>query len=174
MEYKTDIQDLQGYQWIKCGDLKRILPTEQTIVLFEEGDYFYGRFDSLRTYCYTEEDVNSVVEVVSGMLCSRVNLDSRCDRNRGVRTPTVTPENFNIFNPVYNQLNNYFTFSYINQGDIIYKRKYSNSIQWSLTKEYSSDIDNWCNIQDINTLDFDGDKGEIQSITKLGNNLIVF
>lgn len=174
MQYKTDTQDLQGYQWIKCGDLKRILPTEQTIVLFEEGDYFYGRFDSLRTYCYTEEDVNSVVEVVSGMLCSRVNLDSRCDRNRGVRTPTVTPENFNIFNPVYNQLNNYFTFSYINQGDIIYKRKYSNSIQWSLTKEYSSDIDNWCNIQDINTLDFDGDKGEIQSITKLGNNLIVF
>lgn len=174
MQYKTDIQDLQGYQWIKCGDLKRILPTDQTIVLFEEGDYFFGRFDSLRTYCYTEEDVNSVVEIVSGMLCSRVNLDARCDRNRGVKTPTVSPVNFNIFNPVYNQLNNYFTFSYINQGDIIYKRKYGNSIQWSLTKEYSSDVDNWCNIQDINTLDFDGDKGEIQSITKLGNNLIVF
>lgn len=170
---KTDIQDLQGYQWIKCGDMKRILPTEQTILFFEEGDYFFGRFDSLRTYCYAENDVNSVVEIVSGMLCSRINLDSRCDRNRGVVTPTVSPENFNLFNPVYNQLNNYFTFSYVNIDDLIYSRKYSNSIQWSLTKEYSSDVDNWCNIQDVNTLDFDGDKGQIQSIERLGNELIV-
>lgn len=171
---KTDTQDLQGYQWIKCGDMKRILPTEQTVLFFEEGDYFFGRFDSLRTYCYAENDVNSVVEIVSGMLCSRVNLDSRCDRNRGAVTPTVSPENFNLFNPVYNQLNNYFTFSYVNIDDLIYSRKYSNSIQWSLTKEYSSDVDNWCNIQDINTLDFDGDKGQIQSIERLGNELIVF
>lgn len=171
---KTDVQDLQGYQWIKCGDMKRVLPTEQTILFYEEGDYFFGRFDSLRTYCYAENDVNSVVEIVSGMLCSRVNLDSRCDRNRGAMTPTVSPENFNLFNPVYNQLNNYFTFSYVNIDDLIYSRKYSNSIQWSLTKEYSSNVDNWCNIQDINTLDFDGDKGQIQSIERLGNELIVF
>jgi hypothetical protein len=144
------------------------------MLFYEEGDYFFGRFDSLRTYCYAENDVNSVVEIVSGMLCSRINLDSRCDRNRGVVTPTVSPENFNLFNPVYNQLNNYFTFSYVNIDDLIYSRKYSNSIQWSLTKEYSSDVDNWCNIQDINTLDFDGDKGQIQSIERLGNELIVF
>lgn len=171
---KTDIQDLQGYQWIKCGDIKRIIPTEQTILFFEEGDYFFGRYDSLRTYQYAENDVNSVVEIVSGMLCSRVNLDSRCDRNRGAVTPTVNPTNFNIFNPVYNQLNNYFTFSFVNLDDLVYSRKYSNSIQWSLTKEYSSDVDNWCNIQDINTLDFDGDKGQIRSIERLGNELIVF
>lgn len=171
---KTDVQDLQGYQWIKCGDLKRIKEGEDTIVIFEEGDYFFGRYDSLRTYQYAENDVNSVIEIVSGMLCSRVNLDSRCDKNRGVTTPTVSPTNFNIFNPVYNQLNNYFTFNYINLDDLTYKRRYSNSIQWSLTKEYSSDIDNWCNIQDINTLDFDGDKGQITSIERLGNELIVF
>lgn len=166
--------DLQGYQWIKCGDMKRIIPDEDTVVYHEEGDHFFGRFDSLRTYWYAENDVNSVIEVVSGMLCSRVNLDARCDRNRGISSPTISPVNFNLFNHAYDQLNNYFTFVYVNPKDLIYTRRYNNSIQWSLTKEYSSDIDNWCNIQDVNTMDFDGDKGSITSIEKIGNELIVF
>ena len=86
---------------------------------FEEGDYFFGRFDSLRTYAYSDNDPNSVIEVVSGMLCSRINLDSRCDRNRGGNTPTFSPANFNRFNPVYNQANNYFTFVYNDADDIV-------------------------------------------------------
>lgn len=167
-------QDLKGYQWIRCGDIAAIKSGISQSVIFEEGDYFYGRFDSLRTYRYAENDPNSVVEVVSGMLCSRVNLDSRCDRNRGNRTTFISPTNFNIFNSAYNQLNNYFNFVYVDMQDTVYQRHYKNSIQWSLTKEFSSDIDNWCNIQDINTLDLDGDKGEIKAITKLGNDIIVF
>lgn len=141
---------------------------------FEEGDYFFGRFDSLRTYAYSDNDPNSVIEVVSGMLCSRINLDSRCDRNRGGNTPTFSPANFNRFNPVYNQANNYFTFVYNDVDDIIYNREYKNSIQWSLQKNYSSDIDDWCNIQDNNTLDLDGDKGQLEALVRLGNNLIAF
>ena len=174
VQLPTDTHSLQGYQWIKCGDLKRIIPNDTTQLFFEEGDYFFGRFESLRTYQYAEHDPNSVVEVVSGMLCSRVNLDSRCDRNRNTSSPLISPENFNLFNPVYNQANNYFTFNYIDTSNIIYNRKYNNSMQWSLKKEYSSDIDTWCNIQDINTMDFDGDKGKITSIERLGNELIVF
>lgn len=171
---KTDTHDLLNYQWIKCGDIKRIIPGEQTTVYFEEGDYFFGRFDSLRTYCYTEEDPNSVIEVVSGMLCSRVNLDARCDRNRGGNTPTISPVNFNLFNPVYNQANNYFTFVYNDTNDIVYNREYKNSLQWSLQKNYSSDIDDWCNIQDSNTMDLDGDKGQLEALVRLGNNLLAF
>lgn len=170
----TSTHDLINSQWIKCGDIKRIKSGESTTVLFEEGDYFFGRYDSLRTYCYTNEDVNSVVEVVSGMLCSRINLDSRCDRNRGGNTPTVSPQNFNIFNPVYNQSNNWFTFVYEDSEDIIYNREYKNSLQWSMVKNYSSDIDDWCNIQNSHTLDLDGDKGKLEALVRIGNNLMAF
>ena len=171
---KSDTHDLINYQWLKCGDIKRIIPGQKTTVYFEEGDYFFGRFDSLRTYAYSDNDPNSVIEVVSGMLCSRINLDSRCDRNRGGNTPTFSPANFNRFNPVYNQANNYFTFVYNDADDIVYNREYKNSIQWSLQKNYSSDIDDWCNIQDNNTLDLDGDKGQLEALVRLGNNLIAF
>lgn len=174
IETKIDVQSLAGYQWLKCGDMKRIYDGEDTAVFFEEGDYFFGRFDSLRTYPFTNEDVNSVTEVVSGMLCSRVNLDARVDRNRGATMPVITPINFNIFNSVYDQQNNFFTFVYEDVANIVHNRAYSNSIQWSMTKNYSSDVDEWCNIQNANTMDLDGDKGEIQALCKLGNNLIAF
>lgn len=171
--FENDPQVLSSLSWIKCGD---IVPLDQNSinVYFTEGDYFYGRFDSLRTYPYSQEDVNSVTDIVSGMLCSRINLDARCDRNRGIGTALVTPENFNKFNPVYDQANNYFTYQYLNLTDKIYTRKYSNSIQWSLTKSYGNEVDDWCNIQEINTLDLDGDKGQLRALQRLNNNIIAF
>lgn len=171
--FENDPQVLSSLPWIKCGDIVS-LDSNSVNVYFTEGDYFYGRFDSLRTYPYSQEDVNSVTDIVSGMVCSRVNLDARCDRNRGIGTALVTPENFNRFNPVYNQANNYFTYQYLNLTDKIYTRKYSNSIQWSLTKSYGNEIDDWCNIQEINTLDLDGDKGQLRALQRLNNNIIAF
>jgi hypothetical protein len=50
-----------------------------------------------------------VVEIGSFMLETRVNLDGRYDTNRGLMDNTaVTKENFNLINPVYSQLNNFF------------------------------------------------------------------
>lgn len=171
--FDNDPQVLSSLSWIKCGDIVP-LDNNSVNVYFTEGDYFYGRFDSLRTYPYSQEDINSVTDIVSGMVCSRVNLDARCDRNRGIGTALVTPENFNKFNPVYDQSNNYFIYQYLNLTDKIYTRKYSNSIQWSLTKSYGNEIDDWCNIQEINTLDLDGDKGQLRALQRLNNNIIAF
>lgn len=171
--FENDPQVLSSLPWIKCGDIVS-LDNDSVKVYFTEGDYFYGRFDSLRTYPYSQEDANSVTDIVSGMVCSRVNLDARCDRNRGIGTALVTPENFNRFNPVYDQSNNYFIYQYLNLTDKIYTRKYSNSIQWSLTKSYGNEIDDWCNIQEINTLDLDGDKGQLRALQRLNNNIIAF
>lgn len=171
--FENDPQVLSSLTWIKCGDVVP-LGTSATSVYFTEGDYFYGRFDSLRTYPYSQDDVNSVTDIVSGMLCSRVNLDARCDRNRGVGTALVTPENFNRFNSVYDQSNNYFTYQYFNLTDKVYERKYSNSIQWSMTKAYGNEVDDWCNIQEANTLDLDGDKGKLSSLQRFNNNIIAF
>ena len=172
--FDNDPQVLSSLPWIKCGDIVFLDNNSSVKVYFTEGDYFYGRFDSLRTYPYSQEDVNSVTDIVSGMVCSRVNLDARCDRNRGIGTALVTPENFNRFNPVYDQSNNYFIYQYLNLTDKIYTRKYSNSIQWSLTKSYGNEIDDWCNIQEINTLDLDGNKGQLRALQRLNNNIIAF
>lgn len=172
--FENDPQVLSSLSWTKCGDIVSIDNTNEINVYFTEGDYFYGRFDSLRTYPYSQEDVNSITDIVSGMVCSRINLDARCDRNRGIGTALVTPENFNRFNPVYDQANNYFTYIYLNLTDKVYTRKYSNSIQWSMTKSYTNEIDDWCNIQEINTLDLDGNKGQLRSLQRLNNNIIAF
>ena len=171
--FESDPQVLSSLPWIKCGDIVS-LENNNVTINFTEGDYFYGRFDTLRTYPYSQDDVNSVTDIVSGMLCSRVNLDARCDRNRGIGTALVTPENFNRFNPVYDQSNNYFIYQYLKLTDSIYTREYSNSIQWSFTKSYGNEIDDWCNIQEINTLDLDGDKGQLRALKRLNNNIIAF
>lgn len=171
--FDSNPQVLSSLQWIKCGNIVP-LNSISAEISFEEGDYFYGRFDTLRTYPYANDDINSITDIVSGMVCSRINLDSRCDRNRGIGTAVVTNENFNIFNEVYNQDNNYFTFQYHYLNDLIYTRKFDNSIQWSMTKKYGNEIDDWCNIQEINTLDLDGNKGILRALKKLNNNIIAF
>lgn len=161
--------------WVPCG---RQVPISEdntpTEIVFEEGDFFFGRFDSLRTQPYTDDDINQVTEVVSTMLCSRINLDARYDSNRGVKTPTITNTNFNLRNTVYDQVNNYINYSYQDYTDLISYRQYKSTIQWSLAKTMGEDIDTWCNIQDTNFLDVNGDLGSIISINKLGNNLIIF
>lgn len=166
--------DKEASSWIKCGDMIRIMSNSSAQVVFEEGDYFYGRFDSLRTYPYAPNEVNSVTDIVSCMLHSRVNLDARVDRNRGVNYPRVNNTNFNIFNPVYNQLNNFFTFQYLSRDNINLNRSFVNSIQWSLPKVYGAETDNWSEIQDVNTLDLDGNVGQLTAIKRLDNQLFAF
>lgn len=182
VEFYTDIPEdntdtisvLKNKLWIRCGDIRRIRKEHNCVITFEEGDYFYGRYDFLRTFPYSEKEVNNITEVVSVPISSRINLDSRTDGNRGIEDSTVSDVNFNLFNSVYNQLNNYFNFHYIDLEDDIIDRTFSSSIQWSMNKTYGSEIDEWCNIQDVNTLDLDGDKGEVVAIVNFNDNLLVF
>lgn len=172
--HNTDAAGLSNYQWVQCGDLKRIVKGEPTTIVFEEGDYYFARYDSMRTRPFTEQDPNSVIEVVSGMLCSRVNLDARTDRNRGTSNPFISDRNFNKFNPVYNQANNYFNYAYTDYNNFIMNRKFSNTIQWSLTKIYGNEIDDWCRVQQSSSLDLDGDKGTLTALKRLKNSLFAF
>lgn len=171
--FETDQNTLESLDWIKCGNIVP-LNSQAVNIYFEEGDYFYGRFDSLRVYPYSLDDTHSVTEIVSGMLCSRTNLDARYDRNRGVSSAIVTPQNFNLYNNVYSQLNNYFKYKYINLQDPIYQRSFKNSLQWSMGKSFGNEIDDWCNIQDSNTLDLDGDKGTLEALVRFDNNVYAF
>jgi len=45
------------------------------------------------------------------MLETYVNIDGRYDRNRGqINNTNMSPQNFNLLNPVYSQLDNFFSY----------------------------------------------------------------
>lgn len=143
----------------------------------QEGDTYYQRWDCLKTYAYTNEDLNSIVDITSFMVESHINLDGRYDRNRGQQDNTnMSPENFNLFNEVYNQDNNYFIYTRLDER--FNETEYPNLITFSRAKNIGEDIDTWTNVTMTSNVDsnigLDGSKGEVRAIRRLANNLIVF
>lgn len=168
----TSESALLSNHWIPIGE---VVPIQgDTITLTgTEGDTFYMRYDSLRTYPYTSEDINSIVDIASFMVESHINLDGRYDRNRGMENNlSVTPENFNLFNPVYNQSNNFFNYRILNER--LVQTNLSTSIIWSLEKVANAQIDEWTNINATSFLSLDGDKGDIVSLNTFSNEIYCF
>lgn len=169
---------LQSNVWLPCGETVFFDSVDETgdYINIEgtQGDTYYQRYDHLKTYPYTEEDVNSVVDIVSFCVETRINIDGRYDRNRGKQSNlTARPTNFNLFNKVYSQRNNFFQYQYID-SDKLSLSKFPNQITWSKTKIFGEDIDTWTNITLASTLDLDGDKGELRSLNRFNNEIIAF
>lgn len=141
-------------------------------LVWDRGDTYYQRYDCLKTYPYTLEDENSIVEVVSFMCETRVNIDGRYDKNRGTASLVAHPTNFNLINPVYSQRDNFFIYRGFNSLNKI--ENFPNQITWTVTKSPNSEIDKWTNITLASTLNLDGDKGEIKRIEKFRNDLFAF
>lgn len=141
---------------------------------YTEGDTYFQRYDCLKTYPYTIEDQNSIVEIASFMCETRVNIDGRYDKNRGQTSNLVmTPENFNLINDVYSQKNNFFTYRILNYNR--YSLNYfPNTITWTKEKQAGATVDTWTNITMASTLDLDGDKGEIVSLNTFNNEIYCF
>lgn len=187
VEFYRDIDDnirfggtskaaLENNNWVVAGDTYRITDTQSNYPTIEwkEGDHYYQRYDCLKTYPYTLEDTNSVVEILSFMCETRVNLDGRYDRNRAQSSNLVmTPNNFNLLNPAYNQENNFFNYREVSKqyAEI---ESYLNQITWSKTKTFGETIDTWTNITLASILDLDGDKGRVEALRRLNNDIIAF
>ncbi len=159
--------------WIPCGEPVSLgdglspVPYE-----YSYGDTYFQRWECLKTYPFTSEDVNQIIEIGSFMLETHVNIDGRCDRNRGQLT-NVSPRNFNLMNPVYSQLNNFFTYRILDSSYYSLNR-YSNQITWTKEKIGGSDVDPWTNITLASTYDIDGSKGEIISLNTWKDRLFCF
>lgn len=159
---------------VDYNDNGNITPKSSVNILYTEGDTFFQRYDCLKTYPYTLEDQNSVVEIVSFMCETKVNIDGRYDKNRGQTSNLVmTPQNFNLVNTVYSQRNNFFNYRGLNYN------KYSldyfpNTITWSKEKQSGAEIDTWTNITMASTLELDGDKGEVVSLNTFNNEIFCF
>lgn len=168
---------LKANRWTVGGESIALDDTNRnsTITLkWTVGDTYYQRYDCLKTYPMSDEDVNQVVEILSFMVETRVNIDGRYDRNRGQIDNTVmSPKNFNLLNQVYSQKDNFFTYQKSSDEDEE-KRTYPNEIYYSTTKENGADVDAYTDVTMASMLEMDGNKGEVNAIRRMGNNLIVF
>ncbi|MDE5830406.1 MAG: hypothetical protein K2H53_01635, partial [Clostridia bacterium] len=159
--------------WYPAGDPIPLPDDSNDISIpFMYGDTWYERYDCLKTYPFTSEDENQVVEIGSFMCETRVNIDGRTDRNRGKYSNLdMTPENFNRMNEVYNQKDTFFNYRILDK-DFYKSSKYANQITWTLEKSARAITDNWTNINLANTIDTDGSKGEIISLNIWKDNLL--
>ena len=104
----TSEDALKNNLWIPASDS---IPLSNNILTYKYGDTRYQRYDCLKTYAFTPEDENQVVEIASFMCETRVNMLGRYDKNIGnLSNLNADPTNFNLFNPVYSQRDNFFNY----------------------------------------------------------------
>ncbi|MDR0912099.1 MAG: hypothetical protein LBM96_05815 [Methanobrevibacter sp.] len=165
--------------WVVCGDSYSLFdednnPLTNVTIRWSEGDTFYQRYDCLKTYPFSKDDQNQIIEILSCMIETRINIDGRYDKNRGqIQNLGISPDNFNLINSVYSQKNNLFNYLYLNENKINLDQ-FRNTITWTSEKINGSISDAWTNLTFTNILDLDADKGQITSLNRFNNNLFAF
>lgn len=150
------------------------VPINSDSIIYEYGDTRYQRYDCLKTYAFTPEDENQVIEIASFMCETRVNMLGRYDKNIGnLSNLNADPTNFNLFNPVYSQKDNFFNYRILD-SDIYKLNNFPNSITWSKEKHLGEDVDTWTNITMANTLDLDGTKGKVNKLVTFNEQIFAF
>lgn len=159
-------------QWMIAGDAVDIKDGSAKIKWYQ-GDWYFQRFDCLRTYPETVEEKNQVVEIVSFMCETRRNLDGRYDTHGGKAFLQANPDNFNLINNAYTQKNNFFSYSIPSENDNVVST-YPTTVTWTTEKTLNSNVDAWTSVTGASLLNMEGDKGPIVHLTRLGNNLLCF
>lgn len=161
--------DLQQINWNVCSSIADRTNAKPNAW----GDTYYQRWDCLKTYPTSEEDINGVVDILSFMLETRNNLDGRCDVNRGVSNIlNARPTNFNLFNDSYNQTDNLFQYKITDEDKQL--SSYPTQVIWSLTKTPMSTVDNWTSISAVNYLNLNGSFNALTKIVNLSDTLLAF
>ena len=165
----TDI--ISQYSFIPAGEAIKL--TGNTVTLKgNHGDTYYQRWDCLKTFPYSTDDKNQYIDITSFFVESRINLDGRYDKQRGLKYNLgILNTNFNLINKSYTQRNNFFNYRQIEDEGIV---NFPNQITISKTKVLGEDIDSWTNITLASVFDLDGDKGKLNAIRKINNDLYCF
>lgn len=171
----TSKDALKANRWLVAGDAVDIHSNDTTVTLrWLDGDTYYQRYDCLKTYAYTNDDPNQIVEILSFMCETHTNIDGRYDRNRGqLKNVNMHPKNFNLLNPVYSQKDNFFS-SKKSGSDDLESTKYPNNVYYTKTKTSGADVDLYTNVTLGSVLELDGDKGKLSSLQKFNNQLFAF
>lgn len=165
-----DDNNLEQLTWIPCSKASNFIRNQ---IVSCEGDTYFQRWDCLKTYPFTEDDINKVIDITSFMVETHINLDGRYDRNRGVgNLLNVRPDNFGLRNNVYSQPNNLFTYNVLDEK--FDNTKYGNQIMWSLQKNPTSDIDGWTSISTSNVLNLNGLYGDVTKLITSNDRIYSF
>lgn len=170
-------QAFASNDWIRCGDSKDLSTWRQNTYLeYMQGDCYVQRYDCLKTYPFTNEDQNSVIESLSATLETYVNLDFRYDHNRGSgKNLALSPVNFNLYNhPAYEQVNNFFTYHGLDY-DRFSSQEFPNCVTWTTEKHAGEDVDSWTSLDIGSSLwELDGAKGEVTALRRFRNDIYAF
>lgn len=165
---------LLSNRWLPAGPEVRFASGSATKLQYTWGDTWYSRFDCLKTYPFTTEDPNQVVEIGSFMLETRINIDGRYDRNRGqLNNTNMSPINFNLLNPIYSQMNNFFSYFMVDP-DYYKLNRFPNQVTWSLEKHPGQDVDSWTTVTLATTYNMDGSKGQIRALRNWKDTIYCF
>ena len=168
----TPSVDPSTAQWMVAGDAVDLTDGSAKIKWYQ-GDWYFQRFDCLRTYPETVEEKSQVVEIVSFMCETRRNLDGRYDTHGGKAFLQANPDNFNLINDAYTQKNNFFSYSIPSENDNVVST-YPTTLTWTTEKTLNSNVDAWTSVTGASLLNMEGDKGPIVHLTRLANNLLCF
>lgn len=162
---------ISQYSFIPAGEAIELIG--DTISLRGNyGDTYYQRWDCLKTFPYSTDDKNQYIDITSFFVESRINLDGRYDKQRGLKYNLgVLNTNFNLINKSYTQRNNFFNYRQIEDEGVI---NFPNQITISKTKVLGEDVDSWTNVTLASVFDLDGDKGKLNAIRKINNDLYCF
>lgn len=161
---------ISQYSFISIGEP---IDLEESVTLTGKyGDTYYQRWDCLKTFPYSTDDKNQYIDITSFFVESRINLDGRYDKQRGLKYNLgVLNTNFNLINKSYTQRNNFFNYRQIEDEGV---NNFPNQITISKTKVLGEDVDSWTNITLASVFDLDGDKGKLNAIRKINNDLYCF
>lgn len=160
--------------WYPAGPSISINNNTDNILSISYGDTFFSRYDCLKTYPYNEDSVFNVVDIATFFVETRINTDLRYDNNKGnISNVYARPQNFNLFNDAYNQLDNFFNYR-IQDESIVNNINFPTTITWSKQKIYGELIDTWSNITMASTQDLEGIDGELIKIYNFKNELFCF
>ena len=160
--------------WIPAGEALSIDEfANGENVKWTEGDTFYQRYDCLKTFAYSDSSVNQIVEQLSAMIQTRINLDGIYSYRGNVDNTGANNTNTNILNQAYSQSDNYFSYT-ITDPYIADITEYSNMFTWTLTKQAMSRNDNWLAVNLISFYNATGSFGKITRLINYRNQLFCF
>lgn len=159
-------------QWMIAGEAVDVKDGRARIT-WKQGDWYYQRYECLRTYPQSTEEKSQVVEIVSFMCETRRNIDGRYDSHGGKAFLQANPGNYFKINDSYTQQNNFFSYAMPGENDHV-STSYLSSLTWSLPKTLNANVDAWTSITGASVLDLDGDKGPVTTLARFANGLLCF
>lgn len=169
---ETPSVDPATAQWMIAGEAVAV-KDGQARITWKQGDWYYQRYECLRTYPQSTEEKSQVVEIVSFMCETRRNIDGRYDSHGGKAFLQANPGNYFRINDSYTQQNNFFSYAMPGENDHV-STSYLSSLSWSLPKTLNANVDAWTSITGASVLDLDGDKGPVTTLARFANGLLCF